>query len=128
MLLRGHTLHILSQEVRTDENLFVSYVRENLLDVVDCTPTQLTTLIRAGLLETSGGAPAIVLLGGEAMERGQWRKLAETEGTDFWDVYGLTECTMYSTSLLYADRGRGEAREISGGPWRTRRCMCWTSS
>src|SRR4029079_6294630 len=37
-LLSGHTLHIVPEEVRPDGQALLAFVREEKLDVLDCTP------------------------------------------------------------------------------------------
>ncbi len=97
-LLYGHTLHILPDEVRRDGEAMVSYLRQIKLDVLDCVPSQLKLLIAAGLLDGNGWTPLIVLPGGEAIDEPTWRLLAQAPATDFYNMYGPTECTVDSTT------------------------------
>jgi non-ribosomal peptide synthetase component F len=43
-LLSGHALHILPEEVRRDGQALDTYLRQNQIDVLDCTPSQLSLL------------------------------------------------------------------------------------
>ncbi|MGQ0516047.1 AMP-binding protein, partial [Bacillus sp. D-CC] len=52
MLLYGSSLYIIPNEVRSDPEQFVAYIRENKLEIFDITPSLLQLLIDAGLLET----------------------------------------------------------------------------
>ncbi|HYX26914.1 MAG TPA: amino acid adenylation domain-containing protein, partial [Thermoanaerobaculia bacterium] len=65
----GHSLHLLPQAARLDPAALVDYVRRQRLDVLDCTPSQLRLLLAAGLGE-GDAAPALVLVGGEAVDAG----------------------------------------------------------
>ena len=71
MLLYGSSLYIIPNEVRSDPEQFVAYIRENKLEIFDITPSLLQLLIDVGLLETCDGihVPSKVLVGGEAIMR-----------------------------------------------------------
>lgn len=95
-LLYGHTLEIVPSELRFDGDALLSYLQTSKIDVFDCTPSQLRLLITAGLL---GGdaAPKYVLVGGEPIDEAMWATLAQAENTNFYNVYGPTECTVDAT-------------------------------
>ncbi|PEY27153.1 non-ribosomal peptide synthetase, partial [Bacillus cereus] len=99
MLLYGSSLYIISNEVRSDPQQFVSYIRENKLEMFDTTPSLLQLLIDEGLLETNDSVhvPSKVLVGGEAIMPSLWKQLAAAEKIDFYNVYGPTECTVDAT-------------------------------
>ncbi|SCN41681.1 non-ribosomal peptide synthetase [Bacillus wiedmannii] len=99
MLLYGSSLYIIPSEVRTNPERFVSYIRENKLEMFDMTPSLLQLLIDRGLLETSTDVhvPSNILVGGEAIMPSLWEQLVETEKIDFYNVYGPTECTVDAT-------------------------------
>ncbi|MFD0772072.1 non-ribosomal peptide synthase/polyketide synthase [Bacillus sp. CGMCC 1.60114] len=99
MLLSGSSLYIIPSEVRTNPEQFVSYIRENELEMFDMTPSLLQLLIDGGLLETSADVhvPSKILVGGEAIIPSLWEQLVETEKIDFYNVYGPTECTVDAT-------------------------------
>ncbi|WP_144572332.1 non-ribosomal peptide synthetase [Bacillus paramycoides] len=99
MLLYGSSLYIIPSEVRTNPEQFVSYIRENELEMFDMTPSLLQLLIDGGLLETSAGVhvPSKILVGGEAIMPSLWEELAAAEKIDFYNVYGPTECTVDAT-------------------------------
>ncbi|MDZ7268842.1 MAG: amino acid adenylation domain-containing protein [candidate division KSB1 bacterium] len=96
LLLRGHALHIIPQEVRLDGEALLLWLRQHRLDVFDCVPSQLKLLLNAGLLE-SEGLPAIMLPGGEAIDAATWNTLAQAKATAVYNMYGPTECTVDST-------------------------------
>ena len=97
MLLYGHALYVIPQEVRQDGEMLLTYLRHNRLDLLDCVPSQLKLLLAEGLLDGSGWVPSVVLPGGEAIDEATWQMLAEAERTEFYNMYGPTECTVDST-------------------------------
>ena len=101
-LLEGHTLHILPEDVRRDGERLSAYLRERLLDVLDCTPSQLALLLEACLLDRGELSPALALVGGEAIPETLWRRLAADRRTAFYNVYGPTECTVDTTACAVA--------------------------
>ncbi|MEI2579469.1 non-ribosomal peptide synthetase [Scytonema sp. PRP1] len=100
-LIYGHSLDIVPEKVRFDGNAMLSYLRQQKIDVLDCTPSQLRLLISAGLLE-SKSAPQYVLVGGEPIDESMWATLAQVENINFYNVYGPTECTVDTTVCLIA--------------------------
>lgn len=97
-LLHGHTLHILPEELRLDAMGALNYIGQHDLDVLDCTPSQLKLLLAAGLNQNT--APKLMLVGGEAIDESTWARLAESQRTRFFNVYGPTECTVDATCAL----------------------------
>jgi amino acid adenylation domain-containing protein len=110
-LLHGHTLHLLPEEVRRDGRQLLSWLREQSLDVLDCTPSQLGLLLASGEL-----SPALVLVGGEAIGEALWRRLAADGRTSFYNVYGPTECTVDATACAIVLDGEGAHRPTLGRP------------
>ena len=98
MLLKGHSLFILPQEIRGDGKALVNYLSSKDIDVLDCVPSQLKILIASGLLDVSNGQPKIVLPGGEAIDEATWQILTQSDKIDFYNMYGPTECTVDSTT------------------------------
>ena len=97
LLLYGHTLYIIPQDVRQDGAGLLQFIQKNRLDAVDCVPSQLKLLLDAGLLETDGWVPEIMLPGGEAISETVWQKIRSSERIAFYNMYGPTECTVDST-------------------------------
>ncbi|MFF5768211.1 amino acid adenylation domain-containing protein [Streptomyces tanashiensis] len=93
-LADGHEVHVCDEELRRDAPRLVAYCLEHGIDVVNVTPTYAQQLVAEGLLDKPARRPALVLLGGEAVTSGLWQRLAETEGTVGYNLYGPTEYTI----------------------------------
>ena len=92
-LLDGHTLEIIPETIRRDSEAMLGMVEERKIDVFDCTPSQLHLLLEAGLGGENIESPRVVLVGGEAIEKSTWERLASSQ-IRFINVYGPTECTV----------------------------------
>ncbi len=97
MLSRGHTLHIVPQDIRLDGEALLKFVRESELDVFDCVPSQLKLLLEVGLFGEDNWVPSILLPGGEPIDHELWRTLASVNRSESYNMYGPTECTVDST-------------------------------
>ncbi|PNG90397.1 non-ribosomal peptide synthetase [Streptomyces malaysiensis] len=93
-LADGHEVHICDEELRRDAPRLAEYCLEHGIDVINVTPTYAQQLVAEGLLDDPARRPALVLLGGEAVTPALWRRLAETEGTVGYNLYGPTEYTI----------------------------------
>ncbi|MGW0948245.1 amino acid adenylation domain-containing protein [Streptomyces sp. NPDC002623] len=93
-LADGHEVHICDEELRRDAPRLVEYCLEHGIDVINVTPTYAQQLVAEGLLDNPERRPALVLLGGEAVTPTLWQRLAETEGTVGYNLYGPTEYTI----------------------------------
>ena len=94
-LVYGHTLCIVPEEIRPDGEALLNFIREQRIDALDCTPSQLRLLLDAGLGDSND--PSIVLVGGEAIDEALWTSLCEQRRIAFFNVYGPTECTVDAT-------------------------------
>jgi natural product biosynthesis luciferase-like monooxygenase protein/amino acid adenylation domain-containing protein len=92
-LLDGHSLHVVPEEVRPDADRMLRLLRDQGVQVLDCTPSQLSYLLAAGLLRQPGSLER-VLVGGEELPHADWSLLAGGGGPAFFNVYGPTECTV----------------------------------
>jgi amino acid adenylation domain-containing protein len=97
-LLQGHSIHIFPEEIRSDPERFLSYVRRHNIAAFDCTPYQVRSLIEAGLLDESDASPEIILIGGEALDEQTWDRLCQSSRINSFNVYGPTECTVDATA------------------------------
>ncbi|MFD3546608.1 amino acid adenylation domain-containing protein [Streptomyces sp. NPDC058655] len=106
-LVEGHEVHVCDEELRRDAEALVAYCDEHRVDVVNVTPTYAQLLIEEGLLERDDSAgkhrPALVLLGGEAVSDTVWTRLADTEDTYGYNLYGPTEYTINTLGGSTAD-------------------------
>ncbi|MFF2542683.1 amino acid adenylation domain-containing protein [Kitasatospora sp. NPDC058063] len=91
-LVAGHELHLIGGDVRRDARALVRHTRRQGIGVLEVTPSYAEQLIEEGLLEEP--APALVLLGGEAVGQALWTRLREAPGTAAHNLYGPTECTV----------------------------------
>ncbi|NUS76297.1 MAG: amino acid adenylation domain-containing protein, partial [Streptomyces sp.] len=93
-LADGHEVHICDEELRRDAPRLVAYCLEHAIDVINVTPTYAQQLVAEGLLDDPDRRPPLVLLGGEAVTPTLWQRLADTEGTVGYNLYGPTEYTI----------------------------------
>ncbi|GAA1162302.1 non-ribosomal peptide synthetase [Streptomyces hebeiensis] len=93
-LADGHEVHICDEDLRRDAPRLVEYCLDHGIDVINVTPTYAQQLVAEGLLDNPARRPALVLLGGEAVTPALWQRLAETEGTAGYNLYGPTEYTI----------------------------------
>ncbi|MBD8455201.1 non-ribosomal peptide synthetase, partial [Serratia rubidaea] len=92
-LLSGRTLVMIPGAIRFDGASLNRFIRDNQIDVFDCTPAQLT-MMRAA---PTPAQPVIALVGGEPVPPALWRELASCDVTRYYNVYGPTECTVNAT-------------------------------
>jgi len=97
LLLRGHTLFIVPQDIRLDGEAFLKFIRQNEIDVLDCVPSQLKILMEVGLFDPQHWLPLAILPGGEAIDTETWEELANFTEIEFFNMYGPTECAVDST-------------------------------
>ncbi|MCP3144579.1 non-ribosomal peptide synthetase [Pyxidicoccus xibeiensis] len=105
-LLNGHSLHIVPEEVRPDAERMRSWVGRHGVDVLDCTPSLLVPMLARGLGQEPDFSPALVLVGGEAIDARTWDSLAARPATRFVNMYGPTECTVNASACPIADTRR----------------------
>ncbi|WP_437681738.1 non-ribosomal peptide synthase/polyketide synthase [Sorangium sp. So ce131] len=98
LMLFGHGLHVVPEEVRPDGRALIEFLRAARLDVLDLTPSQMKLLLFAEIERNIECLPARVLLGGEALDADTWTRLRAL-GDRFHNVYGPTENTDISTMI-----------------------------
>ncbi len=104
-LFSGHRLVIIPQLIRASGHELLDFLEQHQVHAFDSTPSQLDTLLAAGLLERSRYQPVSVLLGGEAINAATWTKLRNCPSIRFYNMYGPTECTVDATIDLIRDLG-----------------------
>jgi amino acid adenylation domain-containing protein len=97
-LLSGRTIYLVPQEFRRDVTQLLGFMAEHRIEGIDCTPSQLKPWVAAGLLDEDRYALRMVLVGGEAIDTELWSSLAQCASTEFFNVYGPTECTVDATA------------------------------
>jgi len=120
-LLSGRTLYPVPPACRRDASLLLQFIQQHGLEGIDCTPSQLKSWIRAGLLESRSCPLRLVLVGGEAIDAELWSIAARSERIAFFNVYGPTECTVDCT-VARLNGDTGGAAHI-GRPMRNRRIL-----
>ncbi len=96
-LLAGRSLCIVPDEVRLDPRALLEFLSRERVDVFDCTPAQLRDLLEAGWGTPGRWTPGRALVGGEALDQRLWYRLRAIPQTDFFNVYGPSECTVDTT-------------------------------
>ncbi|OKH73926.1 thioester reductase, partial [Mycobacterium sp. SWH-M1] len=114
-LVDGHRVHICDEDLRRDAPALVAYCRDHAVDVVNVTPTYAHHLFDAGLLDTR--APALVLLGGEAVSEHVWSALREHPATAGYNLYGPTE---YTINTLGGGTDESTTPTVGRPIWNTR--------
>jgi amino acid adenylation domain-containing protein/non-ribosomal peptide synthase protein (TIGR01720 family) len=98
LMADGHELHLIDDAVRLDPAALVAYVAAHRIDFLDVTPSYARQLLPAGLLTDARHRPAVLMLGGEAIDDALWRELAAAPSTAAYNFYGPTECTIDALS------------------------------
>lgn len=111
-LANGQTLCVVPQEIRRDAEALLDYAQRQEIDTLDCTPSQLSMMLSAGLIERGSEKLKKMLVGGEAIGKRIWERVARDEKRCYYNLYGPTECTVDAT----AQEISGEGEECIGKP------------
>jgi acyl-coenzyme A synthetase/AMP-(fatty) acid ligase/acyl carrier protein len=93
-LLDGHAIHVATDEVRHDPARLTGMIADEGIDFIEVTPSHFGRLAAAGLLADGRLPLALLGVGGEAVSASLWTELQGLRGTDSYNFYGPTECTV----------------------------------
>jgi amino acid adenylation domain-containing protein len=93
----GSTIVLVPQSLRWEAALMRQFIKDYQIECIDCTPSQLRTWVSEGVLADVSGRLRMLLVGGEPIDTGLWRSLAQYPAIDIYNVYGPTECTVDAT-------------------------------
>jgi amino acid adenylation domain-containing protein len=96
-LMLGHTMQIIPQEIRADRRAFLAYLAVNQVDILDCTPSHLESLLEVDFPSSENRTPRSILVAGEAIGDRLWKRLSQTIEPVIYNLYGPTECTVDAT-------------------------------
>ncbi|TYZ42900.1 non-ribosomal peptide synthetase, partial [Ralstonia solanacearum] len=116
-LLSGRCLVIVPQAIRLDAAALSAFLKDQRIDVFDCTPAQLDLLVAGGAFDDAPGLPEAILVGGDAMAASTWDTLCRT------DACASTTCTVRPSarSMPRSARCAGSpGAPASAGRWPTR--------
>ncbi|MEV7548725.1 amino acid adenylation domain-containing protein [Amycolatopsis sp. NPDC089917] len=105
-LLGGHELHVVTDEVRLDAEDLARFLIDRRIDFVEVTPSHFVQLAAAGLVREGKSPLAVVGVGGEAVPPGLWSELRNLDGTESYNFYGPTECTVDTVIARLRDSAR----------------------
>ena len=112
-LLSGDCVVMIPQSAKQDPDELVELLERERVDLFDCTPSQLTGMLDAGLLERAALSSLTVVVAGEAIPAAMWRRLEACVSMRFFNAYGPTEATVYATAMRI--NGAGDPPRI-GAP------------
>jgi amino acid adenylation domain-containing protein len=94
-LALGHTLYLLTEEIRKDAFALRECMEQSGLHMLDCTPSQVQLLMETGFGKTPNTVS--LLVGGEPISHEMWEYLAKSTPARCYNLYGPTECTVDAT-------------------------------
>ncbi len=102
-LAHGHTLHIVSDEIRRDPAALHNFFEENLINLTDITPSLFSILVDYWEEHDLSTSVSVFIIGGEPLSKRlveRFFAISGHSGCRLFNAYGPTECTVDST--LYA--------------------------
>jgi amino acid adenylation domain-containing protein/non-ribosomal peptide synthase protein (TIGR01720 family) len=108
-LFDGHAVHVLSDDARRDPELLRAEIVDRGLDFLEVTPSFFGQMAAAGLVCDHRCPLPVVGVGGEAVPASLWAALRQLEGTEAYNLYGPTECTV---DALVARVGDSEEPDV----------------
>ncbi|WP_189171548.1 non-ribosomal peptide synthetase [Pilimelia anulata] len=93
-LVAGHHLDVLDEDAMRDPAALAEYVAAHRIDYLDLTPAHLAAVVECGLFAPGRHRPELVVVGGEAVPPGLWRRLLDEPGCTPLNLYGPTETTV----------------------------------
>ncbi|WP_054815847.1 non-ribosomal peptide synthetase [Nocardia arizonensis] len=112
-LLDGHAVHLFDEAAMRDARHLVEGLRRHAIDMIDTTPSMFRQLAAAGLLDRP---PAVLALGGEAIDTQLWARLRALRDVAVHNCYGPTETTVEAVVADVTAPGEGPATPTIGGP------------
>ncbi|MET0264840.1 MAG: amino acid adenylation domain-containing protein [Duganella sp.] len=104
-LLSGRCVVLVPQAIRADGPALLRFLAQHRVEAFDCTPSQLSVLLAAGLIGYPGYQPVSVLIGGEPIDAVMWQTLKAAPAIRFYNMYGPTECTVDATICQIREAG-----------------------
>ena len=104
-LLSGRCVVLIPQLLRADGPALLRFLARHDIEAFDCTPSQLSVLLAAGLIGYPGYHPVSVLIGGEPIDAAMWQTLRQARDIRFYNMYGPTDCTVDATICQIGEAG-----------------------
>jgi amino acid adenylation domain-containing protein len=95
-LVSGRTLVIVPEQIRADASALIEFASTRV-DLLDCTPSHLSSLISNGLGKSNQRIPEAIVIGGEAISPEIWASASALTGTRMFNSYGPTECSVVAS-------------------------------
>ncbi|MEI6412066.1 MAG: amino acid adenylation domain-containing protein, partial [Bacteroidota bacterium] len=103
-LLFGHSMHVISDDLKKDVGQLVVYLSQNGIEVFDCTPTLFNMMLEGGLNGIGNHELKNILIAGEALGMSSLNKFYAIEalaGVVLSNLYGPTEASVYTTFVSF---------------------------